>query len=141
MIFNIATSHGSIRGSCSFKFTKDLLICFTQNIGQDIQPSPMCHTDHYFLHIVERSNINNGIQRCNGGFSSFKREPFLTNIFGMKEFFEHHPFIEFLQYSFPLLQCNRLKHGLLNRLDHPFHFTGTGICPKFNTKAIGIAFL
>ena len=72
VVFYITAAHGGIRCSSSFKLAEYLLIGFTHDIGQYIQPAPVGHTDHYFFNTVIAGHIDNSIQCSDRGFAAFQ---------------------------------------------------------------------
>ena len=54
------------------ELTKDLLIRFFQNIGQDIQSTAMWHTDNEFLGAQQAALFHDGIQCRDQRFGTFQ---------------------------------------------------------------------
>ena len=72
MIFHVTAAHGLVNFCRAFKFTKNLLIGLSHNIGKHIQSAAMGHAYYYFMHFMISSGIYNGIKRSNCGLTTFQ---------------------------------------------------------------------
>ena len=141
MVFHVAGTHGLVGDRCAFKLGKDLLIGLTHDIGQYVQPATVRHADHHFLHTKVGGSVDDGVQRCNGGLSSFQRKPFLADVFGMQELFKHYALVQFLQDAFFLVEGNRLQEFLFHGIGQEVHFLLVRNILEFDTYMARIAAL
>ena len=126
---------------CAFKLTEYLFVCFTDDVGENVQPAAVGHADHHFLHIMIGRGIDDGVESGNGGFTSFERKSFLANIFGVEEFFKHHTLVQFFQNPFLLFKRNGLKPVFLHFVGQPIDFFLVTDVFEFNTYMGCIALL
>ncbi len=72
VILYISITHGTVARQISFKLVEDLVVGFTQYIGQHIQTAAMGHSEFEFFHTQFGSLIDNGVEGWNGGFAAFQ---------------------------------------------------------------------
>jgi hypothetical protein len=89
MVLNIPVSHLKVRLYLPFKFIENVVVGFSQDIGQDVQAPPVGHTQHHFLHALVCAIIDHGIQRWDGILAPFEGKPLLTDVLGMQEVFKN----------------------------------------------------
>ncbi len=106
VVFHIARAEALVGDHFTFKFTEDLLVGFAQGVGQHVQAAAVRHADHNFLHrdFGFGGLGDDSVERGNGRFATFEREPFLSDEFGVEKLLEQHRAIQFLEDTFFLFQ-------------------------------------
>lgn len=81
VILHVAITHGLLGIHIAFELGKDLLVCFTKDVGKNIQAPAVRHTDNHFLYIQFGRLVYDGLQSRNSIFPTFKREALLPQEF------------------------------------------------------------
>ena len=74
-----------------------MFIGLAHDISQDIQPSPVCHTDHEFFHTQLSTFVDYGIKCGDGSLAAFQRKALLTDVFLVQKLFKYNCLVQFFQ--------------------------------------------
>ncbi len=99
-----------------FKFREYFVIFFVENIGQDVESSPVGHSNNELFDAEGRAFFNNGIEGRDNAFCSFGGETFLADVFGAEKLFENDGLVQFMEEVPFFLQ------GELRGIAAAFHF-------------------
>lgn len=67
---------------------EDLRVGLADDVGQHIEPTPVCHTDDGFPHPVPDGAEQQGVEQHDRRLAAFERIPFLSHVLGLQECLE-----------------------------------------------------
>src|SRR5262249_47801986 len=88
MILDVALVVRIFRVDRPFKAGKDSLAEAAYNVGDDVQPAPMRHSNRYVVDAPSRSSLYQLVQQRDDGFRALDREPLLTQVLRAQELLE-----------------------------------------------------
>ena len=94
VIFDVAVSTDRIRSEVSLEFVEDDVQRFVENIGQDVQPSPVGHAHDDLLDAAPLAVLNEGVQGQDQGFATLQGKA-LAAVLGMEKVLERFSLVEF----------------------------------------------
>ena len=111
--------------------------------GQYIEAPPVGHANHYFLYPVTCSIRDDGIEGCDGGFTPFQGESFLSHVFFSQKLFKYGSTIELFENAFFLIMGEvklPVRGVLFNAFPQPASFVTVLNVVKFKANVTTVYF-
>src|ERR1700712_2814576 len=88
VILDVARTLRGSRVYVALEFGENLTERLTNNVGENVQATPVGHADHDLLHTVVGGAVREFRENCDGCFSAFEREALLANEAAVQEPFK-----------------------------------------------------
>ena len=122
----------------AFKFTENVGVGLSENVGKCAQASAVGHADDHFPNTTRGAGLNQGIQRGDEAFTALERKAFLADELLLEELLKQCGLTDFLQHMFPAVAIQPWAVGKLNVFTHPLQPFWLADVHVFNPDGVAI---
>ncbi|NBV65143.1 MAG: hypothetical protein EBR71_11915 [Planctomycetes bacterium] len=90
----------------AFELAEDVAVALSDNIGENIESSPVGHADDHVAGPVVGGSTDDGIEGHDGGFTTFETKTLLSDVAGVEELLKDFSSREFLHDALLSRRCH-----------------------------------
>ncbi len=89
VILDVPRAVGEERSGLAFELAEDMGIALANDVGEDVEPAPVSHSDRDLLHAFVGGCIEDGVEEWNQAFGPLEAETLLAEVLGVEEGLQH----------------------------------------------------